>query len=80
MDLDIIDAIAGLKDSVELSIIEWREYLVDLLSNVYKKASYHPCCIDQIVCAEIPKLNNGRFQLRINRAMISNDRIQLEKL
>lgn len=80
MDLDIIDAINGLKDSVELSIIEWREYLIDLLSNAYKKASYHPCCIDQIVCTEIPKLNNSRFQLRINRAIISNDRIQLTKL
>jgi putative phage-type endonuclease len=80
MDVDIIEAIHGLKDSVELSIIEWREYLIDLLSNVYKKASYHPYCIDQIVCAEIPKLNNGRYQLRINRTIISNDRIQLEKL
>jgi putative phage-type endonuclease len=59
------------------TLTEWRDQLLETISHVYHKKDYHPLVIDQILCYNIPKLNNGRFIFKLNR---DRDKKQLQKL
>ena len=78
MEDDIIEFIKTNKSQgTNWTLNEWKEQLFEMISHVYHKKDYHPLVIDQILCYNLPKLNNGRFIFKLDR---DRDKKQLKKL
>ena len=78
MEADVIDFINSNREiGKKWTLDQWRDQVLDVISQVYQKKDYHTMVIDQILCYNIKRLNKGRFIFKCNS---NRDKNKLDKL